>query len=607
MNPANSTSRSSFLRWIVPCLLLSMFLAPGFATEHTAPAQASQGSAAAAQAGATAQAAEKAVPEVTSHDEATTFKVNVRLVLVRVVVRDSQGRAVGNLRKEDFQVFDNRKQQVITQFAVEQPGSQVAREQKTTEVEAAENPAGKVPNVPERFIAYLFDDVHLRLQDLIPVRKAADHRMAAMQPTDRAALFTTSGQGNLDFTDDRAKLHEAMLRLMPHPVAPVDLQQCPYMSYYMADLIMNKNDTQPGGALDLASQDALQCSGLVNMPNKAAALQMAQSLALTAAQRELSEGDSETRLSLLALKDVIRRVSAIPGQRIIVLVSPGFLTPEMEWDLTQIMDQALRANVVISALDARGLYTPTVFDASRQNLPNSSVVPQELLFENSEALLADDVLSALADATGGSFFHNSNDFEGGLKQAAETPDYYYVLGFSPQNMKFDGSFHSLSVKLSNAAKLSIQARKGYYAPKQAPNADEEAKQEIAEALFSQEEMHDLPVDLHTQFFKPSDAEAKLSVLVHVDVKRMHFQKAEGRNNNNLTIAAALFDRNGSFITGSQKVLEMRLKDETLERKLQSGVTLKTSFDVKPGSYLVRLVVRDTEGLLSAENGAIEIP
>jgi len=120
-------------------------------------------------------------------------------------------------------------------------------------------------------------------------------------------------------------------------------------------------------------------------------------------------------------------------------------------------------------------------------------------------------------------------------------------------------------------------------------------------------MHDLPVDLHTQFFKATEVDAKLAVLVHVDVKHLHFRKGEGRNNNNLIIAAALFDRNGSFITGNEKVLELRLKDETLERKVESGVTLKTSFDVKPGSYLVRLVVRDTEGLLSAENGAIEIP
>jgi len=58
----------------------------------------------------------------------------------------------------------------------------------------------------------------------------------------------------------------------------------------------------------------------------------------------------------------------------------------------------------------------------------------------------------------------------------------------------------------------------------------------------------------------------------------------------------------------QKNLTMRWRDTTLESKLGSGITLKTSFDVKPGSYLVRLVVRDQEGqMMSAENGAIEIP
>jgi hypothetical protein len=69
----------------------------------------------------------------------------------------------------------------------------------------------------------------------------------------------------------------------------------------------------------------------------------------------------------------------------------------------------------------------------------------------------------------------------------------------------------------------------------------------------------------------------------------------------------LFDRNGHFVSAVAKILTMRLRDETLEHRLQSGLTMKSSFDVKPGSYLVRLVVRDAEGDISAENGAIEIP
>ncbi|MBV8051721.1 MAG: VWA domain-containing protein [Acidobacteriaceae bacterium] len=553
--------------------------------------------------------AEKTTPEMSSRDEAPTFKVNVRLVLLRVVVRDQQGHPVGNLHKEDFQLFDNRKQQVISQFSVEQPGSQIAREQKATEIPAEGTEPTKTANVAERFIGYVFDDVHLTMQDLALVRIAAEHRMQMMQPTDRAAIFTTSGEGTLDFTEDRGKLHEALLRLQPRPIAPSEMQECPYMSYYMANLIVNQHDAQ---ALDNARRDALQCSGMGASAGNAAELaiasQTAQTMAETTAQQRLALGDSETHLVLRSLKDIVRRMSAAPGQRIVVLVSPGFITPFQEQDVTDIIDYSVRQNVIVSAVDARGLYVPSLYgDVSRQNLPNVVTSPQESVYESLEETANDDVLLNLAESAGGTFFHNNNDLENGLKQAAESPEYYYVLGYSPQNMKFDGAFHGLTVKLAKPAKLTIQARKGYYAPKQAPNAKDEAREEIQEAIFSQEEMHDLPIDLHTQFFKASDEAAKLSVLVHVDVKRMHFQKTGGRNNNDLTIAAAVFDRNGSFISGNEKILEMHWKDETLEHKLDRGVTLKSSFDVKPGSYLVRLVVRDNEGLIAAENGPIEIP
>jgi hypothetical protein len=175
-------------------------------------------------------------------------------------------------------------------------------------------------------------------------------------------------------------------------------------------------------------------------------------------------------------------------------------------------------------------------------------------------------------------------------------------------LKLDGSFHSLKVTLKSPGKLTLQARRGYYAPTHAVDAAEQAKQEIEDAIFSQEEMHDLPVELHTQFFKSSDADAKLTVLAHVDVRRLHFQKAEGRNRNDLTVVSALFDRNGNYVQGNKQILEMRLRDTTLQNKLGSGITLKASFDVKPGSYLVRLVVRDAQGqMMSAENGAVEIP
>ena len=166
----------------------------------------------------------------------------------------------------------------------------------------------------------------------------------------------------------------------------------------------------------------------------------------------------------------------------------------------------------------------------------------------------------------------------------------------------------MKVTLKSPEKLAVQARRGYFAPKHAADPSQQAKQEIEDALFSQEEVHTLPVQLHTQFFKSSSLDAKLTVVAHIDVRRLRLRKADGRNNDELTVVSALFNGNGNLVQGIQKKLTLHLKDETLEKKMGSGVTLRTSFDVKPGSYLVRLVVRDAEAqLVSAESDAVRIP
>lgn len=543
--------------------------------------------------------------EIVSHEETTTFKVNVNLVLVRVVVRDSKGKAIGNIHKEDFQLFDNRKPQVITQFSAEQPGTQVAAMQ---EAHKPDNPAtpsqpAPPPAIPERYIAYVFDDVHIDFGDLAQVRQAAERHMKTLRATDRAAIFSTSGQTMLDFTDDHARLRDALLHLQPVPISrggPASMNDCFRVSYYMADLIENKQDPQ---ALQIAAQDALQCEFNSDTRFLSAAAQMAESTA----RQVLDQGDHESHVTLTVLNDIVRRMSTLPGQRSMVLVSPGFLTPQLEFEYGQAIDRAVRAQVTIGALDARGLYVPG-FDISRPAAPSQASQVLHQQYDMQEASANSEILEVLADGTGGVFFQNNNDYDEGFRRTASTPEYSYVLGFSPQNLKLDGKFHSLKVSLKEPQKYEIQARRGYFAPKHAADPAQQAKQEIEDAVFSQEEVHGLPVELHTQFFKSTDVDAKLTVLAHIDVRRLHLRKADGRNNDQLTVVSALFSGNGNLVQGMEKTITMHIKDETLEKKLNSGITLKTSFDVKPGSYFVRLVVRDSEAqLLSAENDAVRIP
>ncbi|HEX8985772.1 MAG TPA: VWA domain-containing protein [Bryobacteraceae bacterium] len=542
--------------------------------------------------------------EVTTRETPASFKSKVNLVLVPVVVRDRQGRTVGNLRREDFQLFDRGKPQAITNFSVEKSGVAAALAQQSTAPEAPKTPP---PEGADRFVAYLFDDMHADFASLSRLRAAAErHLGSSLGASDRAAVFTTSGQTMLDFTDDTAKLREELGRIGPRSMAtPAAHARCPpEVNHYVADLIENKKDQE---ALNFLSAQELACGATPDQYSAKALGAIAAQQAKSDAASAFAIFDRESRMALNTLKDVVRRISTMPGRRMVIFASPGFLTLDNQFDKGGIIDLAIRSGVVVSTLDARGLYGVPGMDASREGDGiNTSIRKDE--YDRMNEALQDAVLAEIADGTGGTFFHNNNDLAEGFRLAGARPEYLYVLAFSPQNLKLDGNFHALKVAVKEPKGLSTQARRGYYAPTHLEDAAEQAKREIEEALFSRDEIRELPVELHTQFFKSSDAAAKLAVLVRVDVKQLQFRKAEGRNSNDVTIVSALFDRNGNYITGLNKVLILKLKDETLQARLSSGLTVKNSFDVKPGSYVIRLVVRDSEGqLMAAQNGAVEIP
>ena len=225
------------------------------------------------------------------------------------------------------------------------------------------------------------------------------------------------------------------------------------------------------------------------------------SLARMDALKELATGFQDTRNTLLVLKGLVRRMSAMPGSRNIVLVSPGFyLITDHRIDEMDLINSAVRSNVVISSLDARGLYALTPGDRAEDS-PQSNPTgdSREPLLKREWALQTvradQDILEEVARATGGNYFHDNNDFYGGLKQVATQPEYIYVLGFAPQKLKLDGSYHKLNIVLKNGAGLEMQARRGYFERNHLEDPAEEAKEELTEAFFSRDEMHELPVEL----------------------------------------------------------------------------------------------------------------
>lgn len=561
--------------------------------------------------------------ELTQQDTPLTFSTATNLVLVPVVVRNAQGHAIGTLTKDNFQLFDKGKPVTITKFSVEKaetppilPDTSIETDAKGNPQPRPAGPAGKP--VASHFIMWLFDDLHLSFGDLAQTREAAKKVLKdSFEPGTRAAIYTTSNATSLDFTDDVDKLNATLDQIRPWPTLAGDLKPCPAISFYEADRIINGNDQD---ALAVAEDDMQGCPDvLLTLSNGPAGQAQANptqlaSLVRMDALKELSTGFQDTRNVLLVLKGLVRRMAAMPGSRNIVLVSPGFyLITDHRTDEMDVFNNAIRSNVVISSLDARGLYALTPGQRAEDDpVVNPTGDPNVPTLKANWALQVvradQDILEELARATGGNYFHDNNDFYGGLKLVATQPEYIYVLGFAPEKLKFDGSYHSLKVTLVNAGKPEIQARRGYFERKHMENAAEEAKEDIQEAFFSRDEMRELPVELHTQFFKTSDEKATLSILARIDAKHLHYKKDDGRNDDTLTVVGGVFDRNGNFVVGTQKVVNLRLKDQTLSALPAGGITVKTNLDVSIGDYIVRLVVRDSEGqIMAALNSAVNIP
>ncbi len=389
----------------------------------------------------------------TPDDGVFKIQANVDRVLVPVVVRDKHGLPVGDLKSEDFQVFDNDKLHPLSGFSIEErPGATNGGANSTTFKTPAGASTSSAPN-SRRIIVFLFDDLHLDATDLANAKKASANLLSGtLLDSDVAAVVSISGKTNSGVTNNRTKLLDAIKSLQPQTVYRTAEADCPNVNYYQADLIENKNDEN---ALQDAMQQIRVCS-----PTKP---DLVEGQARQAARRVLLAGEQDVQVTLASITEFVRRMGAFPWQRTMILVSPGFLTlaPEAFSAESHLIDLAAQYNVTISTLDARGLYT-TAVAASADTRRGYA---QEITALRSTSLTQTaNPLAALADGTGGTFFQNSNDLNAGFKLLTEAPESVYLLELSLANERHNGAYHRLKVKVIRDG-LQVHARHGYFMPK----------------------------------------------------------------------------------------------------------------------------------------------
>jgi VWFA-related protein len=208
------------------------------------------------------------------------------------------------------------------------------------------------------------------------------------------------------------------------------------------------------------------------------------------------ERQSSARDFVRDLRGLTEQLSRMPGRRVLILASDGFNfqpgrelfalmaaatkhpevmmenpTSSLQDEIQTIVKLANAHNVTFYTLDSRGLYAPPAggFDIS-QNVSMVGVPEVQSAKETSTAE-NQDAMNYLAEATGGVFYHDSNDILKGLRQSFADGRQYYVLAYDPSNGAADGKFRTIKVQVKGR-NLMVRAKSGYWASAEnIPTAD----------------------------------------------------------------------------------------------------------------------------------------
>lgn len=532
---------------------------------------------------------------------AVTIQAKAELVEIGVVVRDRRGQVVRDLTKSDFEVRDDGKRREISAFSVQNfvPAGPAAAHAPAAGGAAVPAPSPAAAPEP-RWVALVFDDISTAPSDLYIAKAAAKGFVRdGLAANDRVGVFTTSIGLTLPFTADAAKITAAIDKVS-YRERELTSKSCPLLTPYDVYLITNHLDPM---ALDVKAQEYQNCSGTCQQGGSASrggksrgasSPAAACQEAINAVQMMASSLWEEVRLqsqnNLRTVEGIVDLLARMQGARVILLASSGFLSGTLEIDQDQITDKALRANVVINSLDAKGLYTG--LESAEMGSPpgatiRSTIYRGQLGTRPKEAL--NDVLAVLADSTGGRFFHNRNDLDVGFKELGKQPDVSYLLGFSPETL--DSKYHHLKVNLTGARHYSLQARKGYVASRDKPQVrDPQTDRRMDSEVFTNTTIQDAPVKVSSTPEKSPDGHQFAHLTFHVDVGNVQFQNVGGVRTQRIRIIATLFDNQGAFLKGMQGLMELALKEASYDRLAKTGFDANLDLDMPEGTYRLRTVV-----------------
>jgi VWFA-related protein len=521
----------------------------------------------------------------------TILRSTTRLVQINVIVHNKKGEPVEGLKKEDFTVLDQGKEQQIAAFSANSAAPRGAASVPPLPPNVFSNRGGSGAANPASVTVILFDALNTAIQDQFYARQQVLKFLRQLQPQDHVAIYvlTTKIIVLNEFTQDATSLLQAIQKFGGYSSA---LQ-------------------------DAANPDPKPVDQSTFLTNTLEADVMASRLRdfLNAADGKFSDfaniNRAETTTS--AIEAIANHVARIPGRKSLVWVSASFpisigfdgetlsqpgreqrtFTEEVE-HATRALNQA---NMAIYPIDARGLMASPHFSATN-NTPFSTRSPARDLGPDQRNF---DTMIVLADRTGGKASYNTNDIEGAVQRAIADGQYTYTLGFYPTHGKWDSKFHELKVHV-NEKGLTLRHRKGYFALPDPTAGPEENKAALDAAIGSPVEWTNLNLEVALKAFDL--AAHTLDVQVGLDTHELSLVSKDGRWSDTIYV---LFDQLGAgdkVITSEKETFGMNMKPDTYDRLMKIGTKFSGRLVLSPEVVNLRVIAQDTG---SGAIGTLTIP
>ena len=537
------------------------------------------------------------------------FRTETVLVQVPVVVTDKSGNHIHSLTKDSFRVFENGKEQKVAAFE-----EIVAN---TSRVLSNPPQPGEFSNIslasrqPRSVTVVALDTVNTPFLDQAYARKALVKYLANnVDSSQTLGLVIISSKGLRvvqGLTSDPTALLQILKKLSG------DL---PEMHNLDTD-VEAAAAAGDGSGLLMASNPITTQSTLSDFISQGDVLyaQFKQENAIETTMRAFlgiawSLSGIPGRKSLIwatgAFPFYLDSPSTVPGGRLSVLYERAM----------QVLNDA---EISVYPVDVRGLvnYSPAA-DVTARRAASGPAAMQQLMSRSWLQNAKIDTLRDFAEMTGGRAFYNTNDLAGSFKRAADDSSSYYMLGYYLDTKNDMPGWRQLKVKVDQK-NTEARARNGFLVTNTTMNPELTRIADIGFALTSPFGATGIPVVMRWQEAKPEEMkklDAKNGEKKDPNKKAVGFAlhmpgealTVEGTRNqldvDFVALATAAAAKDGTAADEIKQTLKGSLSAENVAKLRGHGMSYSNVFELAPGKYQVRFVVRDN---LNGRIGSLSAP